>query len=153
MVDTIVEATAHILAERGYAGTNTNVVAAHAGVSIGYVYQYFPNKDALIAALHEHHASQMYIIINRVLDAANPENLEDHITARVKALLAAHNMRRSCTRYWKKSSPSLIRAKKTVLSTRVFSSVSIICWRPIVTRSHSPTWVWQPGQYNKYWSR
>ena len=90
MVDTILEATAHILAERGYAGTNTNVVAAHAGVSIGSVYQYFPNKDALIAALHEHHASQMYIIINRVLDAANPENLEDHITALVKALLAAH---------------------------------------------------------------
>lgn len=90
MVDTILEATAHILAERGYAGTNTNRVAAHAGVSIGSVYQYFPNKDALITALHEHHASQMYLIIGRVLDAAHPENLEDHIAALVNALLAAH---------------------------------------------------------------
>lgn len=90
MVDTILEATAHILAEHGYAGTNTNRVAAHAGVSIGSVYQYFPNKDALIAALHEHHAAQISVIINRVLNAAAPRSLEEHITALVEALLAAH---------------------------------------------------------------
>ncbi|XOT97655.1 TetR/AcrR family transcriptional regulator, partial [Alcaligenes pakistanensis] len=59
LVEAILEATARVLSERGYAGTNTNVVAEVAGVSVGSVYQYFPNKDSLIAALHERHALQM----------------------------------------------------------------------------------------------
>jgi AcrR family transcriptional regulator len=49
----ILEAAAHILASGGLAAFNTNAVAARAGVSIGSLYQYFPNKDALMAALIE----------------------------------------------------------------------------------------------------
>jgi AcrR family transcriptional regulator len=51
MVETIVEAAARILETRGLAGFNTNAVAERAGVSVGSLYQYFPNKEALIAAL------------------------------------------------------------------------------------------------------
>ncbi|HEX6243300.1 MAG TPA: TetR/AcrR family transcriptional regulator [Polyangiales bacterium] len=50
-VDTILTAAARVLEQRGYAGFNTNRVAERAGVSIGSVYQYFPDKDALLAAL------------------------------------------------------------------------------------------------------
>jgi AcrR family transcriptional regulator len=52
-VATILEAAAHVLERRGYAGFTTNHVALRAGVSIGSVYQYFPDKDALLAALVE----------------------------------------------------------------------------------------------------
>ena len=50
-VEAIVEAAARILETRGLAGFNTNAVAERAGVSVGSLYQYFPNKDSLVAAL------------------------------------------------------------------------------------------------------
>lgn len=56
-VAAIVEAAARILEERGHAGFSTNAVAERAGVGIGSLYQYFPRKDALIAALLERETS------------------------------------------------------------------------------------------------
>jgi AcrR family transcriptional regulator len=50
-VATILEAAALILETKGLDGLNTNLVAQRAGVSVGTLYQYFPNKDALIVAL------------------------------------------------------------------------------------------------------
>ena len=50
-VAAIVEATARILEEDGHRAFSTNAVARRAGVSIGSLYQYFPDKDALIGAL------------------------------------------------------------------------------------------------------
>jgi AcrR family transcriptional regulator len=49
--DAILGAAAHIIARGGLAAFNTNAVAERAGVSIGSLYQYFPNKDALMVAL------------------------------------------------------------------------------------------------------
>ncbi len=54
-VDEILGAAARILVEDGYSALTTNDVAAAAGVSIGSLYQYFPNKDALLRALVERH--------------------------------------------------------------------------------------------------
>ena len=54
-VDKILSAAARILVEDGYSAMTTNDVAAAAGVSIGSLYQYFPNKDALLRALVERH--------------------------------------------------------------------------------------------------
>jgi AcrR family transcriptional regulator len=56
-VDAIVEATARILEGKGHGGFTTNAVAERAGVSIGTLYQYFPNKDALLGALIERETS------------------------------------------------------------------------------------------------
>lgn len=53
MVARLLDATATTLAERGLDATTTNHVAEQAGVSIGSLYQYFPDKDALVAALLE----------------------------------------------------------------------------------------------------
>src|SRR5262245_13367385 len=50
-VNVILEASARILESGGLRGFNTNAVAAKAGVSIGSLYQYFPNKDAILLAL------------------------------------------------------------------------------------------------------
>ncbi len=52
-VDAILEATERVLAERGLEATTTTDVAELAGVSIGTLYQYFPNKQALVAAVIE----------------------------------------------------------------------------------------------------
>ena len=79
-----------MLAEHGYAGTNTNLIAETAGVSVGSLYQYFPNKNALIAALHDRHDRQMLDLIDQTL-AANPAaTLRDRVAAIVGAMLGAH---------------------------------------------------------------
>jgi AcrR family transcriptional regulator len=54
-VDRILDAAARIFDERGYGSATTNHVAEAAAVSIGSLYQYFPNKDALLVALAERH--------------------------------------------------------------------------------------------------
>lgn len=51
LVGKLLEATAQVLGEFGLAATSTNKIAARAGVAIGSIYQYFPNKEALIDAL------------------------------------------------------------------------------------------------------
>ena len=53
MVETLVEAAAQTIAERGLADTTTNHIAKRAGVSVGSLYQYFATKDALVDALSE----------------------------------------------------------------------------------------------------
>ncbi len=54
-VDVILMAAAHILKRDGFAHTTTNRIAEKAGVSVGSLYQYFPNKEAIVAALRERH--------------------------------------------------------------------------------------------------
>ena len=51
----ILTAAAHVFAEHGYAAGTTNRIAERAGVSIGSLYQYFPNKDAILASLLVRH--------------------------------------------------------------------------------------------------
>jgi AcrR family transcriptional regulator len=58
-VETILKATARVLIKDGFDGLTTNAVAAAAGVSIGSLYQYYPNKEALVAALLDQHMEEM----------------------------------------------------------------------------------------------
>ena len=51
IIESILAAASQVLDERGLEGFTTNQVAERAGVSIGSLYQYFPNKDALLAEL------------------------------------------------------------------------------------------------------
>jgi AcrR family transcriptional regulator len=51
----ILTAAAHVFAEHGYAAGTTNRIAERARISIGSLYQYFPNKDAILAKLLVQH--------------------------------------------------------------------------------------------------
>ena len=52
------QAAAQVFARHGYAAGTTNRIADRAGVSIGTLYQYFPNKDAILIALIERHIQE-----------------------------------------------------------------------------------------------
>jgi AcrR family transcriptional regulator len=57
-VEAILEAAAQVFERCGYAAGTTNRIAERAGVAIGSLYQYFPNKDAILVALVRRHMAE-----------------------------------------------------------------------------------------------
>lgn len=55
--EAIVEASARVLARQGWAKCSTNRIAQVAGVSIGTLYEYFSNKEAILEVLLDRHIS------------------------------------------------------------------------------------------------
>ncbi|GJM36677.1 MAG: TetR family transcriptional regulator [Acidimicrobiales bacterium] len=58
LVASLLDEATRLFSERGYHATTTNHVAEAAGVSVGSLYQYFPNKDALVVAVAERHLDE-----------------------------------------------------------------------------------------------
>ena len=69
-VEAIFEATAQVLLESGEAGLTTNRIAERAGVSIGTLYQYFPNKEAILAAQIDDERERALVRLESVLSEA-----------------------------------------------------------------------------------
>lgn len=90
--DAILEAAAQLFEQHGYAAATTNRIAERAGVSIGSLYQYFPNKDALLYALGERHMLQLVealgAVFARLREEAPP--LEETVRTLVGALADLH---------------------------------------------------------------
>jgi len=91
-VDAIMRATAHILIKRGYQETTTNAIALAAGVSIGSLYQYFPNKEAIVAALLDAHLEETQEWLRRAMIPALEQPLEDAARTLIEGLIAAHRV-------------------------------------------------------------
>jgi AcrR family transcriptional regulator len=89
-VEAILEAITHILTEEGYEKANTNRIAERAGVSIGSLYQYFPNKGSLMAALAEQHSNEIAALVESKLSDVAHAPLEVSIPELVKAIIAVH---------------------------------------------------------------
>jgi AcrR family transcriptional regulator len=89
-VEAILEATAHILAEEGYDKASTNRIVERAGVSIGSLYQYFPNKESLMSALMEQHSNEIAELVESSLNHWSDAQPEIVIVQLVKAVIAAH---------------------------------------------------------------
>lgn len=89
-VDTMLEATARVLVKRGFDGLTTNLVAQTAGVSVGTLYQYFPNKAALVGALIEKHVEDMSALCLTELTRVAREPLGVAIRSVIEALIRAH---------------------------------------------------------------
>jgi len=65
----ILDAAANLFSENGFEVTTTNEIAARAGTSIGSVYQYFGNKEAIVAALSTRYVSALRDVTETVLGA------------------------------------------------------------------------------------
>jgi AcrR family transcriptional regulator len=88
----VVTAAAQVLIEQGYEGATTIRMAERAGVSIGSLYQYFPNKESLIAVLIERHADQIVAIMEEALNDPESATLEDGLRAIIRAGTTAHHL-------------------------------------------------------------
>jgi AcrR family transcriptional regulator len=89
-VDTVLEATARVLVKRGFDGLTTNLVAEAAGVSIGSLYQYFPNKAALVGALIEKHVEDITSLCLSELARVAALPMAQAIRCMVELMIRAH---------------------------------------------------------------
>lgn len=90
--EAIVEATAQVLVEQGYEGATTARVAERAGVSVGSLYQYFPGKEALIAALIKRHTADLLRCARSIIEGAEGQPLEVGLRLVIRAGLDAHRI-------------------------------------------------------------
>ena len=84
----ILEAAARILEAEGLEAANTNAIAARAGVSIGSLYQYFPDKAAIFAELIRQAETGLGDLLEKLLAHTAGQSLEDRLKLLVKAGVA-----------------------------------------------------------------
>jgi AcrR family transcriptional regulator len=65
-VDLILDTAADLIAEIGYEAVTTNAIAERAGISIGSLYRYFPDKDAILRGLSVRHLEQVRMMYDEV---------------------------------------------------------------------------------------
>jgi len=91
-VDALVEATARILVKEGFDKASTNRIAETAGVSIGSLYQYFPGKDALVAAVIDRHTEDLMQVVRDTLAEVIELPLERAVRRIVSVAVEAHRV-------------------------------------------------------------
>ena len=91
-VDAILAATSRLLVTSGYDTMSTNRIAIAAGVSIGSLYQYFPSKEAIVAALVEGHCSAAALASQATLTEHVGSTVEVAARAVVEAMVAAKTL-------------------------------------------------------------
>ena len=81
----ILSAAEELFVEGNVGGTTTNAIAARAGVPIGSLYQFFPDKGAILRSLAEGYAEQLHEQLRVFFDEGDGQSLslEDSITAAV----------------------------------------------------------------------
>jgi AcrR family transcriptional regulator len=89
-VDAILDAVIRVLKRGGLKAVTTNRIAEVAGVSIGSVYQYFPDKQAIFVALHRRHVDDIDRLVTTTLVENATSSLEDLIRSMVDAVTDAH---------------------------------------------------------------
>lgn len=89
-VETIIQAGARILSNEGWAGFTTNRIAELAGVSIGSLYQYFPDKLSLVDAIRHRHLDDSIKVMREIrTDGLSPAEFAAQL---VRAVVAAHSV-------------------------------------------------------------
>lgn len=89
-VNAILQAAGDLLVEAGYAKMTTNAVAERAGVSIGTLYQYFSNKDALVAALRQDHEDRVQKALRSAATDNSFERCDQMMVQMIRANVHVH---------------------------------------------------------------
>jgi AcrR family transcriptional regulator len=97
----ILEATAQVLEAGGLPAFTTNVVAERAGISIGTLYQYFADKNAILLALARQEMTAGLAEVGRALQGESDPSVEGRVRAMVRAMVGGfhgrHRARKAVT--------------------------------------------------------
>jgi AcrR family transcriptional regulator len=89
-VDAMLDAVVRLLKRRDASSITTNHIAEAAGVSIGSVYQYFPNKRAIFVALHERHIREVDRVIQCRIRESAGESLDSLVSSLIDGMIELH---------------------------------------------------------------
>jgi AcrR family transcriptional regulator len=89
-IDTIFEATARIIERDGVAALNTNRIAERAGISIGTLYEYFPNKDAVLVAMARQRLAEDERLVRQSLTRAEVDQNVSLTRRAIQTMVALH---------------------------------------------------------------
>ena len=89
-IEAMVEATARILVKEGFDKASTNRIAEAAGVSVGSLYQYFPGKEALVAAVIERHQQKIMQTVRGELAGVMDQPVEKAVRKLIAVAIKAH---------------------------------------------------------------
>jgi AcrR family transcriptional regulator len=98
MVNTIIEAATRVLARRGWAHFKTSEVAEVAGVSIGSLYQYFPDKLGLAEEIRRRHLGAVLAALAISSDEQETSTLEQRVMHLIDGVIAVHSVNQTLHR-------------------------------------------------------
>jgi AcrR family transcriptional regulator len=124
-VDAILEATVQVLLQVGKERLTTTRVALRAGVSVGTLYQYFPNKSALLQAALKRHLNEVAEAVEQACREQRNSRLADMATALISAFLHA-KMRDG------KTSVALYSVSSDVDGAKIVRQMGVRCHTAIV---------------------
>lgn len=116
-VATILEGAAQVLEGGGLAAFTTNAVAQRAGVSIGTLYQYFADKNALLRALAERELTAALAAVAKALRGEIEASAEGRVRAMVRAIVNAFHGRQ--------------RARKAVVQAVLAQGIAVEMLAPV----------------------
>jgi AcrR family transcriptional regulator len=124
-VDAVLEAAIQVLLQVGKERLTTTNVARRAGVSVGTLYQYFPNKRAILKAALQRHMAGVTEAIEQVCQDQKGNRIEDMASALMTAFLTTkmRNAKASVALY---SVSSDIDGAKVVRATEAKFSIAIV---------------------------
>ena len=123
-VEAILTATARILVRDGFERATTNRIADEAGVSVGSLYQYFPNKEALVAVLMERHVREMYAVLEREIARLSSLPLRRAVRELVDLMVQAHAVEPKLHRVFAEQVPRVGQLKRIVEVERRFEMLT-----------------------------
>lgn len=88
-LEAVFEACIQVLRAEGLERLTTTRVAERAGVSVGSLYQYYPNKEALLAAVLARHLEEVARAVERTCQAHHGSTLQMLVDAVVTAFVSA----------------------------------------------------------------
>jgi len=97
-IETIFEATIQVLLANGLDGITTIQIADRAGVSIGSLYQYFPNKRALLAAVVKRHVGEVVDATIEACKSMHGKTIDDMCATMMAAFVDAKTRRPEVSR-------------------------------------------------------
>jgi AcrR family transcriptional regulator len=95
-LEIIFEATAQILRRKGRAALNTNHIAECAGISVGTLYQYFPDKESILVAMARRELEADHVAVMKAI--SEPDAEADLVRRAIRALIARFRRSREVRR-------------------------------------------------------